>query len=252
MTKNADGTHGTGPTNSDSVGDTTSGNGAVNPADMERMINEAVSKALGARMRRLNIEEMVTKAIEQHMPATQPKEIVATPASDEPATTVKALDSQTKAMYQQLKTELEAERKARADAEARASQTKLQSDLRAAFAKHMGDDNPHLGVYLDAKARDFQVRDGHTYRVTKDEFGDEQIIPLDKAAEDLFKGELKHLVPQRQANLPPTSLLRGMPLASAPVPGGGFLERTIVQGMAQRDPERAAEYKALLDAQFKK
>jgi multidrug efflux pump subunit AcrA (membrane-fusion protein) len=239
MSQNADGTHGTGPNNSASAGDTASGNGAVNPADMERMINEAVSKALGARMRRLNLDEIVAKAIEQHMPAAQSQQPAALmPEQNDPEKlTVKSLDAQVKAQLKTLQDRLDASEKARAAAEAKAAQTRLQSDLRTSFVKHMGADNPHLDAYLNVYANKFQVREGQTYHVTQDAFGDEQIVPLDQAAESLFKGELKHLLPQKSSHLPPTSVARGMPMAAGQRQSPGILEREILHSMAQRDAD---------------
>jgi hypothetical protein len=238
--ENADGTHGTGP--SASVGDTASGNGAVNPADMERMINEAVSKAIGARMRRLNIDEMVAKALEQHAfpaaVAAQKPGIAAADTStmsDPEKLTVKTLDAQVKAQLKTMQDRLDASEKARVEAETKATQTRLQSDLRTTFTKHMGADNPHLDAYLNVYANRFQVRDGQTYQVSQDAFGDEQITPLDSAAEALFKNELKHLIPAKASNLPPTSFARGMPMAPGQKQGVGILEREILHSMSQRD-----------------
>lgn len=237
----ADGTPGSG---------SNSGSGSGNPSggdspDIERMINDAVSKALGARMKRLNLEEQIAAAVQKTLAAAQsaPAQAETAQAQDhgdqEQRTNLKTLNSQMKAMQERL----DAEVRARQEAESRATQVKLQSDLHGVFAKHVGADNPHLPAYLNHYAGQFRVQEGATYQLRKDEFGNDELVPLDLAAEQLFKGELKHLVPKTTPNLPPASIVRGTPIAQPGQgqPRAGFLEQEIMHAQAMTDPAAFAE-----------
>lgn len=229
--------------------------GDTSGIDIERMVNDAVSKALGPRLKRAtsSMEEMiaarVSEALAKFAPADPPK--LSEPDSDgSPKLTVKALDQRVDTQIKALQTELASERKARADAEAKASQTRLRADLESHFAKHIGSDNPHLKAYLNEYAAQFQHREGNTYRVTKDEFGEDAYVPIDRAAEELFKNELKHLVPQRSANLPPTSIARGMPFTGQGPANGkglGIFEREVLHAQAMGNPDAYAAYQQQLN-----
>jgi hypothetical protein len=208
------------------------------------MINDAVSKAIGSRMKRLNLEEQITAAVQKTLAATQaaPAEQAAeAPSHGEPERlNLKTIDARFKAVQE----ELARERQARQAAEQSATQTRLRNDLQNAFAKHAGSDNPHLQHYLNSYLGQFKVENGVTYHSRKDEFGSEEMVPLDVAAEQLFKSELKHLVPSKTPNLPPTSLARGMPMAQQQQPGQprqGFLEQEIMHQQALGDPAIWAE-----------
>jgi len=227
-----------------------SGSGSGNPSDgnvdIERMINDAVSKALGARMKRLNVEEQINAAVQKALAAVSPATTQAEPAEVqnhgdvEQRLNLKTLDARFKAMQDQIAA---AERRAQ-EADDRAAQSKLRSDLQAAFAKHAGADNPHIPAYLNHYAGQFRVQDGSTYQLRKDEFGQEELVPLEMATEQLFKNELKHLLPTKQVNLPPTSIARGMPMAQPPQNGqarSGFLEQEILHAQAMSDPAMYAE-----------
>lgn len=211
----ADGTHGTGP-NSGSAPDSASGSGAMNPDDLTKLVNDTVSKAIAARMKRMNIEDQIEAAVEKALSANK-----AAPAAEAPAeagmsegTDIQTNRANLKGVASELaalKAELQKERQARSAAEQRAVQERLQADLKSTFSKHAGADNPHLDPYLNHYASQFKHHEGKTYRVRKNDFGEEEMIPLDVAAEEMFKNELKHLVPARSQNLPPASIARGMP-----------------------------------------
>jgi hypothetical protein len=235
----ADGTHGTGPNNS--------GSGSGNPSDassvdIERLINDAVSKALGARMKRLNVEEQINAAVQKALSAVTPAPAQADPAEvpnhgdTEQRLNLKTVNSQIKAMQE----ELAAERRARQEADSRATQMKMRTDLQGAFSKYAGSDNPHLPAYLNHYADKFRVHEGATYQIGKDDFGNEELVPLDMAVDHLFKNELKHLVPKNTPNLPPTSIIRGMPMPGQQPQNGqartGFLEQEIMHAQAMTDP----------------
>jgi hypothetical protein len=147
------------------------------------MINDAVSKAIGSRMKRLNLEEQITAAVQKTLAATQaaPAEQAAeAPSHGEPERlNLKTIDARFKAVQE----ELARERQARQAAEQSATQTRLRNDLQNAFAKHAGSDNPHLQHYLNSYLGQFKVENGVTYHSRKDEFGSEEMVPLDVAAE---------------------------------------------------------------------
>jgi len=237
----ADGTHGTGPNNSASASGMASDGSTV---DIERMINDAVSKAIGSRMKRLNLEEQINatvqKALASVVTAQAPTQAesaeVQSHGDTEQRLNLKTINSQLKAMQD----ELAKERQARQEAEQRAAQQKLRTDLHSAFAKHAGADNPHLPAYLTQWEGKFKVHEGETFLSRSDEYGAEELVALDMAAEQLFKNELKHLVPSKTPNLPPASIIRGMPMPSQPhqsgAPRGGFLEQEIMHAQAMSDP----------------
>jgi len=232
-------------------GNGASGGGSDNPGgfnaeDLARMVNDAVSKAIGARMKRLNLEEQISAAVEKTLAgktAPSPADDAGNaPAHSDPErVNLKTLDSN----YKALKQELERERQARQLAEQSATQTRLRSDLHSAFAKHVGADSPHLNAYLNLYANQFKVHEGTTYHLRKDEFGNEEMVPLDVAADQLFKSELKHLVPSKTPNLPPSSIARGMPMSQPAQQQGqprtGFLEQEIMHSQAMSDPALFAE-----------
>lgn len=237
------------PTNADPtagiVGNSGSAPGSASDAsgvDIERMINDAVSKAIGSRMKRLNLEEQITAQVQKALSAVA----VQAPTQAEPAegqshgdadqrVNLKTLNSQLKAMQDRMEA---AEKKAQ-EAEARAAQQKLRTDLHSAFAKHAGADNPHLPAYLTQWEGKFRVHEGQTYQTRRDEYGNEELVPLEMAAEQLFKSDLKHLIPSKTPNLPPASIIRGMPMTQQPQngqPRTGFLEQEIMHAQAMSDP----------------
>lgn len=236
--------------------------GDTSGLDIERMVNDAVSKALGPRMKRAtsSMEEMIAARVAEALAKLAPSSPEA--PKIEPASSgdiesnklnLKTLDHRFKA----LQDELAAERKARADAEQSAAQARLRSDLESHFARHMGSDNKHLAAYLKLYGEQFQHKDGATYRVTKDEFGEEQYVPVAQAVDNLFKSDLKDLIPQRGPKLPPTSIARGMPMAPQQGQNGqppqlGIFEREILHHQAMASPEAYAAYQAQLANSDKK
>jgi hypothetical protein len=215
----------------------------VKISDMERMINDALNKALGPRLKRetKGIEASVEKIVQAKLAGlVQPTaEATVSPSatvSDEPEKlNLKTLDSRFQAMQAKIDA---AERKAQ-EAESRAAQARVTSDLQKTFSKYAGQDNPHLPVYLNTYANQFRVHEGQTYRVSKNEYNEEQLIPLEQAASDMFAGELKHLVPSAQPRLPSTGLVRGMPMNgnAGNAPKLGIFEREILHAQAMSDPE---------------
>lgn len=245
MPNNADPTAGIVGNNSAGASDTASGSGAMNPDDLAKMINDAVSKAIGARMKRerSTLEEQIAAAVEKTLASrimnatAEGAAPVARPAEDdEPKLNLKSLDSR----FKSLQDEIAKERKARQEAEQRATQTQINAKLAATFAKHAGQDNPHLPLYIKEYAAQFKADGEQVYRVVRNEMGDEELVPLEQAASDMFAGELKHLVPapaaQSRGGLP-TSAVRGMPLVNtAGAPKRGLFEEEILHHQAMTDP----------------
>lgn len=210
--------------------------------ELNSMIETALNKALGPRLKRetAKLSESVEKLVQGRLGAlVQPSEPTAAAsvvAADEPEKlNLKTLDARFKTMQDKIDA---AERKAQ-EAEARAVQTRVKADLQSTFSKYAGVDNPHVPLYLDKYSTQFRVHDGKTYRAVKDEYGEEQLVPLEQAASDMFAGELKHLVPSTQPRLPSTGLVRGMPMtgnAGGP-PKLGIFEREILHAQAMSDPD---------------
>lgn len=230
--------------NSSSSGATENASGelTVKASDVERMINDALNKALGPRLKRETgkLAESVEKIVQARLAGlAQPTE-AATSApmiSDEPEkVNLKTLDSRFKAMQAQIDA---AEKKAR-DADARAEHTSMHSQLQNTFAKHAGQDNPHLPAYLNMYSNQFRMHEGNPYRISKNEFGEEQLTPLDQAAADMFSGELKHLVPSPSATrngLPPTSVIRGQPVPVTSTGKPDIFAQEILHHKAMSDPD---------------
>lgn len=217
----------------------------VKASDVERMINDALNKALGPRLKRetTKLSESVEKIVQAKLAnLIQPAEATPSGPVDESANNekvnLKTLDSRFKAMQDRIDA---AEKKAK-DADTRAEHTRMQSDLQSAFSKHAGQDNPHLPAYLNMYAGQFRVHEGQTYRVSKNEFGEEQLTPLDQAASDMFSGELKHLVPSQSngRGLPLTSVVRGQPVPVTPTGKPDIFAREIMHHLAMNDPDMHA------------
>lgn len=243
---------GNGISSSGSGSDIPSAPSGVNAQDIERMINDALSKALGPRLKRerSSMEEMIAAKVAEALKASAPVDNASTEHPPEGGDiqsnklNLKALDTRYKLLQDRVDT---AERQAK-EANERESQTRLRSDLQGAFSKYAGADNPHLPAYLNHYSSQFRHVEGQTYRVTKDDYGDEHLVPLTAAAESMFgkEGELKHLVSSKSPNLMPSSMARGMPMPASSVnqhPAMGLFEREIAHHQAMSDP---AAYDALV------
>lgn len=212
MGDNAGGTSGNG--SSASEGGTSSG---INAESIEKLVNEAVSKAIGARLKRLNLEDQITAAVDKHLEKiaseTAPNQQIdaskqAAPVNGGEETqrlSLKALNEQ----IANLTKGIEAERKRSAEAEAKARDIRRTSSVESAFAKHLGADSPHLKPYVNMYQAQFEDRDGVIGRKSVGEYGDEKFVPLDDAIGELFKGELKHLVQTNKAAAMPANGWRG-------------------------------------------
>lgn len=89
------------------------------------------------------------------------------------------------------------------EAEQKARDVRLRSDVQSHFARHLGADSPHLRPYVNEFMSQFTDMDGHTVRMVKNDYGEPQHIPVASAVDELFKGELNHLVKQSKASALP-------------------------------------------------
>jgi hypothetical protein len=230
--------------NSAGASDTANGEEiTVKVSDMERMLNDMLNKALGPRLKRetKGLEASMEKILQAKLASLVQPQAEATVShqqvsSDEPdKLNLKTLDARFKAMQDKIDA---AERKAQ-EAEARATQTRVNSEVQSIFAKHAGQDNPHLPLYVEKYASQFRAHEGKVYRVAKDEFGEDSLVPLEQAASDMFAGELKHLIQSQpsRGGLPSTSVVRGMPISNTPGQRqGGIFEAEIMHHQAMSDP----------------
>lgn len=253
-----DASGGNGIPSSASAGDTANGSGAVNTAEIEKLVNDVVSKAIGARMKRLNLEETIAKAVESQLEKVAQHASVDKPA-DQPAANggesgerlnLKALDER----YRQLEQRFQQEQKARQEAESRARDARYRSEVQAELAKHIGADNPHLKPYMatlyDVEKR-FGEENGQFGIKFKRDWGEEH-VPLSTGVKELIDTELKHLVQQSKVrDLPPNGagVVRGNPY-QPPRPHGpqsqpgqrvNPLYATIADAVADHRPEVAQQ-----------
>lgn len=212
----------------DGSGNSSGGNGSGNPSDginIEQLVNEAVNKAIGARMKRLDLGTQIESAVQAAIAKATP--VVDGTAKPELANdggterlSVKALQEKFDSEMKAMRSSVEAERKARADAEQRAKDTSARSELRSKLAAKMGADHPLLRTVMDS-LYDAQKRvvesDGRLALKFPGQYGGEdELKSLDEGIESLFAGEFKSLVQQSRAgNLPPASMVRGQQVQGA-------------------------------------
>lgn len=221
------------------------GGAAPDLAELKKLIhdtiNDVLPKAVHARVTRTEetLAELV-KAELGKLSSAQPQE-KKEPATDSEKLTLKALQDQ----IAQLNKGIEAERKARSEAENAAVRTRKDAEVRSHFARHLqGDAARHMDPYLKFYGDDFQVKDGVVGRVVKGEYGDEQFVPVNKAVDDLFAGDLKHLIQQSKAgNLPPVGArgAQGQPVSRLqPSETRPFFMDEVVSELAKDRPEVAS------------
>lgn len=230
--------------------------------DLESIANEAVNKALGPRLARFEdglmkrFEAFAAKQLETLASKTQVPEAVAEASSGTAGTP--AVDATEKLTLKGLLQQVEAEKKARLDLEKKLVEerqsginNKMRSDVMAQFASKMGAESPHLKPYVNEYLSQFTHKDGGFFRKTTGEFGEESLTPLDKAVDDLFKNDLKHLLPARNAGLAPRVIpgAQGSPFLTqrpAPQPGVNPMMMEIAEGLAMAGRQDFAQQ--LLDS----
>lgn len=118
---------------------------------------------------------------------------------------------------------------------------RLRSDVQSHFARHLGADSPHLEPYVNHFLSQFVDHEGKTARKTKNDYGEDTYLPAAQAIDEMFKGDLKHLVQQSKANaLPNAGLVRGQPFNGQPQGGKrpGFVEQAM-NHLATTNPDLA-------------
>ena len=233
------------------------GNGAaLDSAAIEKLINDTVGKALAARLPRVkNTEETLAKMVSDAVAGQLAK--LAPEKGEQPANTNDGTGEQRltmKALQEKidgLTKALQDRDKAIQEAEQRTIQTRVQSDVRGLFAKHLGADSPHLNPYASHYLNQFVDIDGQTYLKKRDAYGQESVVPAQDAVNEWFtKGDLKHLVTRTQ-QLPSTVRPQfGQPL-NPQVPQGGTAPQgqqhfnsplaVFAQGLAEEGRTEAAE-----------
>jgi hypothetical protein len=205
-------------------GNGASGSGSGNPSasdgvNVEQLVNDAVSKAIGARMKRLDLGSQIEAAVQAALSKVSPtaekvtaQEQAGSDASPE-RQSLKSLTEELGRMRKQLADQQAAAESANKSAQAE----RVRSQLQAKFAAKLGADNPLTGTLIDSlydvKKRIVE-QDGRLFVKFVDSYGGEDLKPLDEGVSALFDSEFKHLVasPSKAAGLPPASMVRGAPM----------------------------------------
>ena len=232
------------PNDADPASDKAGSGSAPDSAQLDKLISDKVRDAVHARISRT--EEKLAGIVAAEIakfapakPAEEKKPEASTDADGKP--TLKALQEQIAALNKGI----EAERKARADAEKNALETRKAAEVRAHFARHLqGDNAKHLDPYLKFYGEQFQVKDGEVVRKVTGEYGDEQFVPVGKAVDDMFAGDLKFLVEKSKApQMPRVGGGRGQQI-SATQPqaqqGTPFFMQSVFEEIGKDRPELAA------------
>lgn len=206
---------------SDNSGDDTvkssSATSGVNEEQLQQMIQKVVmgiTKEAIPRMVQKSIEGLVPTLLDKIAEeALKEAPDAATNAASDVAgdakPTLKALQQQLLEMQRGIKERDEQIKTERQNA----LNMRLRSDVQTHFAKHLGADSPHLEPYVNHFMSQFADHEGRTARKVKNEYGEDTYVPVDKAIDEMFKGDLKHLVQQSRANaLPNAGLVRGQPV----------------------------------------
>lgn len=223
-------------------GNVESGNDA-GTVGLEQLVNEAINKALGPRIRR-EFERFEKLLADKTQPAQE--QAPAPEAQPGERGSIKQLEQQ----LTQLKRELENKDKQRLEAEKRAEETRLMGDVTQHFARHIGADSPDLEPYVNAHKSNFRIRDGQSFFVRPNEYGEETYVPAKDAVDELFKSQLKHLVqrnktPQLPGNANRNAQGRPMTSPSQQPQGRNAIYDTVAQHFAtQGAPDAAAAFDA--------
>lgn len=232
-------------TASDSPSDKGEIGAAPDSAAMQKMIEDAVGKALAARLPRVkNTEETIAKMVQDA--------ISKIPAPQAQTGVDNAVDTPEKLNLKTLQEQVANERKARLDLEknlqeerARGVQMRVRSDVEQHFARHLGADSKHIKPYVNTYLDQFVHKDGQTYRKGDDGYGGEVLLPVDKGIDEMFKNDLSHLIPARNAGLPPRNQpgQRGSawtpPVNQAPQ-GMNPMDAEAIEAISKSRPELAA------------
>ncbi len=229
-------------------------NGAApDSAAIQKLIDDAVGKALAARLPRVkNTEETIAKMVADAIAKLPAPESAKAPVDNgmepESKLTLKALQEQHRALEQKF----QLEQKARQEADLRAKAAAQRSMVQAEFAKYVPADSPHHKPYMatlfDVEKRFAEGPDGKFGVKFTREWGDE-IVGVEQGLKELFDTELKYLVtpPSKAPHLPPTGYRQanGNPYKPpAPQQNGqrvNPLFATIADAVGEHHPEAAAQ-----------
>lgn len=229
----------------------TSGNGGNGSADIERLINDAINKAVPGILKRA-LPAMIPQLIEAQLAAMAEKDPAPTSPTEgaAPANGIAGNNANLKAheaRLAQLEAKLKASEEARAAAEQNARTANLMANVEAAFSKGIGADNPALRHLVKSYAADKRFdfdENGQPGVRFKREWGDE-LVPLDKGFSELLSTELKPFVPARNGSAPPSHVQgRGQPYKpqqqQAQQPGRPFFMNEVISELGKDRPELAA------------
>jgi hypothetical protein len=194
------------------AGDTANAEGDNLDAKINRAITNHM-KRMEAKMNASNaelIKNVITEAIAASKSDQTDAGIKASgnDAGSPDKLTLKAMEER----YRALESKMAAETKSRQEAEERAIDARLRSEVRSKLAGAI--DAKYLDVAMDslydARKRFALGEDGQAGVKFKREGGYEDIVPLEAGIKELVSSELKHFVPAKNAGLPPAgNNLRG-------------------------------------------
>lgn len=188
------------------TGSATSGVTAEMKNELQRIV-AGMFKDMVPRAVKAAVSEVVPQALQSALGEVLPKptESQSAPAGGDNASSEKLSLKALQEQIAKLNQGIDAERRARIDAENKTREVRRISSVESAFAKHLGAESPHLKPYVAHYLAQFDERDGQLGRKVTGQYGDEQFVPLDEAVGELFKGDLKYLVQSSKApNLPAT------------------------------------------------
>jgi hypothetical protein len=178
-------------------------------SEISKLISEEIGKQLNGRLFKGG---GLAKAIQEALSASLPQlveqhlEKVATSAAPAETTETKSANITMRALedkYKALEAKHQASEKARQDAEAKALDTRLRSDVRAKLATSI--DPKYLDMAMDSlfdTRKRFAFDDQGNASVKFQRDGYAELVSLEKGIPELVSGELKHFIPAKNANLP--------------------------------------------------
>ena len=179
--------------------------------DIDAKINKAMSnwmKRLEAKIPQL-VEAKLEAMVQEDGPPSTPTAPSNSAPDAEQRLTLKSLQEQ----VAKLQKGIETERAARVKAEDGNRTLRVRSEVESHVLRHLGADSPNLPLVLSHFLPQFADKDGAVVRRHLDEYGQERFVAVKDAVDELFKQDLKHLLPARNGSLPPA---RVMPTNGSP------------------------------------
>jgi hypothetical protein len=231
-------------------GDTSNGGAADMDARVNRIVTSHIKRLenkFAQMMSGDGLNNAIMAKLEEFATVAGESQQAPSDGSNETASgklTMKALQDQVSNLTKQLAQQ----QKAAQEAQAQAQDTRRRSEFHAKLAAKMGADHPMLGTLMDS-LYDVKKRvvdsDGRLAMKFVDQWGNEELKPLDEGVNALFDGELKHLVQTSKAQSLPSAGFRGM---GKPIPGMqtakgqpqiNMLDRDLIEAVAKDRPELA-------------